>query len=112
VNDISTRSGVKAGVRTYKERATNRRVQAVRLTEENGHLLIEWVEPSKPFYDPGHVITGLTVFTAYGRIKANWGDWIVRLSAGRFVVNSDVVFGVGYEPAEQGDLLGLLDPTA
>jgi hypothetical protein len=59
--------------------------QAVQLTRENGAAVWEWAD-SKPHYDPapggGLHITGLNVFTAAGRVKAEFGDWIVHTRGG------------------------------
>lgn len=58
-------------------------VEAIQLTVENLWQVFEWAD-SKPFFGPKqdddteHPITGLTVFTPDGRVKAEFGDWIVR----------------------------------
>jgi hypothetical protein len=45
----------------------------------------EWA-PGKWFYGPGRDITGMTVFTPTGRVKANWGDTIHHVGRGLYFV--------------------------
>ncbi len=83
----------------------NFRVQAVQLTEANGPQVWEWAE-SKPFYGPAVApgqplrVTGLTVFTLKGRVKANFGDWVWQTSAGDFDVCDDSTFRTYFEAEE------------
>lgn len=62
---------------------------AVLLTRQNGADVWEWAN-SKPYFDlapnGGLTITGLTVFTPEGRVKADFGNWITKDSQGTFRV--------------------------
>ncbi|PWR08595.1 hypothetical protein DKT68_15385 [Micromonospora acroterricola] len=70
-------------LRAYRNSA-GLHVQAVQLTKANMRAVYEWAdskqffEPAGPKPDDGLVVTGLTIFTADGRRKANFGDWVVR----------------------------------
>lgn len=55
------------------------------LTRESARELWEWI-PGKAFYDPDGTISGLTVFTLAGRVKAGFGDWILSHEDGSFTV--------------------------
>jgi hypothetical protein len=57
-------------------KATGTIVWAVRLAEDNLGNIWEWAD-SKPFWSGGRV-TGLTVWSAQGHIKAEFGDWVIR----------------------------------
>lgn len=62
-----------------------RTVQGVRLTAGNLHDVWEWAE-SKPYYDNrpgggGLVVTGLSVYTPTGKVKAEYGDLVYRVGA-------------------------------
>jgi hypothetical protein len=80
-------------------------VEAVRLTAANLWRVFEWAD-SKPFYGPREVegeplpITGLTAFTPDGRVKAEFGDWVVREQSGRFIVRNRGEFEFLYTLAE------------
>jgi hypothetical protein len=80
-------------------------VDAVQLTTDNLWQVYEWAD-SKPFYGPKqdgdtrHPITGLTVFTANGRVKAEFGDWVYRTGDGRFDTASTGAFAFLYAPVE------------
>ncbi len=72
------------------ERGFFRNIQAVKLTRENLWDVHEWAD-SKPFHGPmanpddkDFPITGLTVFTPTGRVKAEFGDWVYRTPNGDF----------------------------
>jgi hypothetical protein len=69
---------------------------AVQLTSENGPQVWEWAD-SKPYYEPDKTISGLTVFTPAGRVKAEFGDWIIRTTGGAFHVRKD---GEGVGPGQ------------
>jgi hypothetical protein len=52
-------------------------VEARQLTRENGREVWEWVD-GKAFYEPDGTISGLTIFTLEGRMKADFDDWIIQ----------------------------------
>jgi hypothetical protein len=60
-----------------------RAVEARLLTRENGAQLWEWAD-SKPHYGPDREVDGLTIWTPDGRVKADFGDWIVKDENGAF----------------------------
>jgi hypothetical protein len=78
-------------------------VDAVQLTPDNGAAAWEWAD-SKPFYGAAPAegepmpITGLTVFTPTGRVKANFGDWIYKTPNGDFKVYEDAEFQELFQP--------------
>ena len=74
-------------------------IEAVQLTRENGPEVWEWAD-SKPFYDPDGTISGLSIFTLEGRMKAEFGDWIIRGVKGEFYPCKPDIFEATYEPAE------------
>jgi len=80
-------------------------VDAVRLTSDNLWDVFEWAN-SKPFYGPKqsgdqqHPITGLTVFTPTGRVKAEFGDWVYRTPGGDFRAYPDAEFLELFTPVE------------
>ncbi|GAA2411049.1 hypothetical protein GCM10010404_81200 [Nonomuraea africana] len=57
--------------------------EACLLTPENGHLLWEWAA-SKPWYGADGQVDGLSIYTPGGRVKADFGDWIVKDGHGAF----------------------------
>ncbi len=64
--------------------------RVVRLTRDNGPAVWDWAD-SKPFFSPtpdgsGLEITGLTVFTPSGRVKAEFGDSVTLDAQGQFGV--------------------------
>lgn len=69
---------------TLRER-NGRTVETVQLTPANHNAVLEWA-PGKSFIGPGpdYAITGLTLFAANGRVKAEYGDWVVRYPEGDF----------------------------
>lgn len=73
-------------------------VQAVQLTPENGGAVWEWAD-SKPYVEPDSIsrISGLTIFTPEGRIKADFGDWVIRDAAGKFYPCKPDTFAATYE---------------
>ncbi|GAA1395229.1 hypothetical protein ACFQZ4_24070 [Catellatospora coxensis] len=74
---------------------------AVQLTPENGPQVWEWAD-SKPFFDPDGTITGLTIYTPFGRVKANFGDWIVLdPKGGFFPVEADLFAAVYSDTAQE-----------
>lgn len=66
-----------------------RRVEARQLTRQTGPAVWEWAD-SKPYYSspqgpqtatgiyPQLVVTGLTIWAKSGRIKAEFGDWVIK----------------------------------
>lgn len=73
-------------------------IEAVRLTEANGAEVWEWAD-SKPFYGPDGKVTGLSIYTLEGRMKADFGDWVVRGVQGEFYPVKPDIFELTYEPA-------------
>ncbi len=72
------------------------------LTRENGRELFEWIA-GKAYYEPDGSISGLTVFTPAGRVKAEFGDVIVRWLDG--------TFGVMHRPVRHAvDCVAVLAP--
>jgi hypothetical protein len=80
-------------------------IEAIQLTRENGPAVWEWAD-SKPFYEPDGTISGLSIFTREGRMKADFGDWIIRepfaTDDRQFYPCKDSIFRATYEPAEDG----------
>jgi hypothetical protein len=72
-------------------------IDAVQLTGDNINDVFEWAD-SKPFFSPAPAagdpmpVTGLTVFTPTGRVKAEFGDWIYRTPGGDFKTYNDTEF--------------------
>ena len=75
-------------------------VEARQLTRENGPELWEWAD-SKPRYGMDGEVDGLTIFTLEGRMKADFGDWIIRGVRGEFYPCKPDVFEATYEPVEE-----------
>lgn len=82
-------------------------IDAAQLTEANLWHVFEWAD-SKPFYGPkpnedfsDYPITGPTVFTPTGRVKAEFGDWVYRTPGGDFKTYNDVEFRELFTPAEE-----------
>lgn len=80
-------------------------VEARQLTRENGAALWEWAD-SKPHYGPDGTVDGLTIWTPDGRVKANFGDWIVKGVDGSFRPVKADVFAETYEPVEAAQQFG------
>lgn len=78
-------------------------IEAVQLTPENGPAVWEWAD-SKPYYEPTAddgtpgAISGLTIYTLEGRMKAEFGDWIIRGVKGEFYPCKPDIFEATYEP--------------
>ncbi len=75
---------------------SGREVQAAQLTRETFAEIFEW-SPGKQFFGPAPEgepmpVTGYTVFTPHGRVKAEYGDWVVRFSSDDFRVCTDPEF--------------------
>jgi hypothetical protein len=89
----------------YRKRAVV--IEARQLTPENGPDLWEWAE-SKPFYSPDGKVDGLTIYTLEGRMKADFGDWIVKGVRGEFYPVKPDIFEETYEPVQPlgGDWAG------
>lgn len=82
-------------------------IKAVQLSQDNLWHVCGWAD-SKPFYGPrptedakDYPITGLTVFTPTGRVKAEFGDWVYRTPGGDFKTYPDAEFRKAFRPAEQ-----------
>ncbi len=71
-------------------------VEAIQLTAENGPQVFEWAD-CKPFYEPDGTISGLSIFTREGRMKAEFGDWIINGVAGEFYPCKPEIFEATYE---------------
>jgi hypothetical protein len=74
-------------------------IEAVRLTRESGPEVWEWAD-SKPFYEPDGTISGLSIFTLEGRMKADFGDWIIKGVQGEFYPIKNEIFEATYELAD------------
>jgi hypothetical protein len=69
-------------------------VHAVQLTERNSAAVYEWAYSGPIFAIPEAAaqtaevtepqVVGLTIFTAAGRMRADFGDWVVLERTGRF----------------------------
>ena len=70
-------------------------IEAMQLTRENGPEVWEWAD-SKPFYEGGEV-TGLSIYTLEGRMKAEFGDWIIKGIQGEFYPCKPDIFEATYE---------------
>jgi hypothetical protein len=77
-------------------------VEAMYLTEESGPDVWEWAE-SKPHYDADGKVDGLTIYTLEGRMKADFGDWVVKGTRGEFYPVKPEIFADTYEPADDGE---------
>jgi hypothetical protein len=86
-----------AVIKTFRKKPVE--IQAVQLTRENGAEVWEWAD-SKPFYGPDGTVTGLAIYTLEGRMKADFGDWIIRGVKGEFYPCKPDIFEASYEPAE------------
>lgn len=64
----------------------------VTLTEANIRK-VEAHVPGKPYFEPDGSWSGLSVFTPTGRVKAEFGDVIVRNSRGEFHVAKTTTAG-------------------
>lgn len=74
-------------------------IDAVQLTPENGALVWEWAD-SKPFYEPDGTLSGLSINTLEGRMKADFGDWIIKGVQNEFYPCKDSIFRATYEPVD------------
>jgi hypothetical protein len=72
-------------------------VEARRLTRENGRELWEWAN-SKPWYGSDGRVHGLSIYTPHGRIKADFGDFIIKDPDGSFRPIKPDIFEAAYEP--------------
>jgi hypothetical protein len=75
-------------------------VEAMQLTHESGPQVWEWAD-SKPTYGTDKFVDGLAVYTRAGRVRASFGDWIVRDARGAFTVWIDGTFR-GHHEQEGG----------
>lgn len=82
--------------RTYRKKPVE--VEAIQLTPENGEQVWNWSD-SKPFYGPDGQCTGLSIFTLEGRMKADFGDWIIKGIQGEFYPCKPDIFEATYELA-------------
>lgn len=74
-------------------------VEAIQLTDDNGHSIINWMLNSTPrcaaiFHDD---LVSLDIPTLEGRHKADVGDWIIRGVAGEFYPRKPYIFEQTYE---------------
>lgn len=80
----------------------NATFEAIQLTTDNGHKVWEWAD-SKAYYDPdgttGLKVSGLTIFAPWGRVKAEFGDWVVRGPKGEFFPVKPDLFASAYKLA-------------
>lgn len=80
--------------RTFRKKPVE--IQAMQLTAENGPAVWEWAD-SKPYYEPDGKISGLSIYTLEGRMKADFGDWIVRGIQGEFYPVKPDIFEATYD---------------
>lgn len=71
-------------------------IEAMLLTAETGPAVWEWAD-SKPYYEPDGTISGLSIYTLEGRMKADFGDWIIRGVKGEFYPCKPDIFEATYE---------------
>lgn len=88
-------------------------VEARQLTAQNGPELWEWAD-SKPTYGTDKFVDGLAIYTLEGRMRADFGDWIIKGVKGEFYPCKPDIFEATYEPvvaqpapAEDGPYAGL-----
>lgn len=84
--------------RTFRKKAVE--IQAMQLTRENGPAVWEWAD-SKPYYEPDGSISGLSIYTLEGRMKADFGDWIIRGVKGEFYPVKPDIFEATYDAVEE-----------
>ncbi len=84
--------------RTFRKKAVE--IQAMRLTRENGPAVWEWSD-SKPYYEPDGSISGLSIYTLEGRMKADFGDWVIRGVRGEFYPCKPDIFEATYDAVEE-----------
>ena len=75
-------------------------IEARQLTAENGPELWEWAD-SEPFYAPDGSVDGLTILTLEGRMKADFGDWIIKGVQCEFYPVKPDIFAATYEPVPE-----------
>ena len=76
-------------------------IEARQLTTQNGPELWEWAD-SKPTYGPDGFVDGLAIYTLEGRMRAEFGDWIIKGVKGEFYPCKPDIFAETYEPAPDG----------
>ena len=74
-------------------------VEARQLTRDNAREVWEWIN-GKAYYESDGSISGLTIFTLKGRVKAEFGDWIIRGAEGDFWPVTPDIFAATYEPVD------------
>jgi hypothetical protein len=84
-------------------------IEAWQLTEDNLWDVLEWAD-SKPYFSPTDPEThanggphtfldGLSIFTLEGRMKADFGDYVIRGIKGEFYPCKPEIFEATYEIA-------------
>jgi hypothetical protein len=81
-------------IKRYKKKPVE--VQAVQLTPENGPIVWEWAD-SKPYYEPDGTLSGLSIYTLEGRMKADFGDYVIKGVKGEFYPCKPDIFEATYE---------------
>ena len=71
-------------------------IEAMLLTEENGHLVWEWAD-SKPLKNWKGEVEGLRIYTLEGTMNADFGDYIIKGIAGEFYPCKADIFEKTYE---------------
>jgi len=84
------------GVARWRKKAVV--VEAMQLTHESGPRIWEWAD-SKPTYGTDNFVDGLAIYTLEGRMRANFGDWIIKGVKGEFYPCREDIFAATYEPA-------------
>lgn len=97
----------------YRKKA---QVEARQLTRENWPKILAWIDAGKQYIDADGAVDGLTIFTLEGRMKADFGDWIVKGIKGEFWPVKADVFAETYAlevPDHEHTYRpnGLLEPT-
>lgn len=83
-------------------------IEAMELTRESFMAVNEWAA-GKPFYISDGARGGMTIFTLEGRMKANFGDWIICGINGEFYPCKPDIFAATYEPVEEDRRLPFAD---
>jgi hypothetical protein len=98
-DDVPQAGPVPSGVKRFQS-VLGGRVDAIQLTERTGASIYAWAD-SGPIFggtdadEPeGHglQVIALTIFTAAGRMRADFGDWVVQERTGRFFPYKPALF--------------------
>lgn len=95
--EAPTQEAAKRGPQKFRKKPIV--IEAMLLTPENGLAVWEWAE-SKPFYGPDGEVDGLSIFTREGRMKADFGDYVIKGVAGEFYPCKPEIFDATYEAVD------------